>query len=167
MTALERLLIRILTMLALLAGVVLSVRAYGTHQYRAGEQAGQQAVLSQQAKDYAEALVKRGLENSAKASQQTQNNLDITKEKDDEIADLHRRLAAAGRLRVGAAVCPDRSAAPTNPESAASSDDANPPGGVVSAAADRDLKQLIADVETDLATGRACQAFLQKNNLVP
>jgi hypothetical protein len=56
---------------------------------------------------------------------------------------------------------------PTEATSAAGDDRPDPPSGLVSAEAERNVKQLIDDVEQDLATGRACQAFVEKNGLVP
>lgn len=163
MNPLDRLLIGCILAVALLVGSVLGLRHYGAERF----EAGRAAAIAERAQADAAAVQARTHDNAALAARQSESNLDITKEKDHEIADLRQRLAAAGRLRVGAAVCPDRPATPANPESAASGDGADPSAGLVSAAADRDLKQLIADVEQDLATGRACQAFLQKNGLVP
>jgi hypothetical protein len=39
--------------------------------------------------------------------------------------------------------------------------------GMVSSRAGADFKQLIQDVEQDLATGRACQAFVRENGVEP
>jgi len=160
---LEQMLVGTLVGLALLVAGWLGLQHYGSKRYRAGYT----AAVAERAQADAAAVLFRVRDNTALAARQSESNATITKEKDDEIADLRERLAAAGRLRVGAAVCPDRPANRANPERPASSNSADTPGGLVSAAADRDLKQLIADVETDLATGRACQAFLQKNGLVP
>lgn len=163
MTAIERL----ITCLVLLAGLLLA-GWLGLYRYGASRfEDGRADAIAERAHADALAVLTRAGENKTRAAQQALDNIDITKEKEYEIADLRQRLAAAGRLRVGTAVCPDRPAAPTHTESAAGSDSADPSAGLVSAAADRDLKQLIADVEADLATGRACQAFLHKNGLVP
>lgn len=163
MSRLEQLLVSALVLIALLACGWLGLQHYGAERFAAGRA---DAIAARKRADAA-AVLARASENKAKATQQAVDNLDITKEKDHEIAELRQRLAAAGRLRVGPAVCPDRLAAPTDPEGAAGGDGADPSSRLVSPAADRDLKQLIADVEQDLATGRACQAFLQKNGLVP
>ncbi len=163
MTALERLLVQVLRAVVLAALVAIGVRAYGAHRYQAGYYAGVEAG----AQAAAAAVIKRNQENAVLASRQDETNAHLTKEKDDEIADLRRRLTAAPRMRVGSSVCPDRPAAPAQAESPAGGDGTDPSGGLVSAAADRDLKQLIEDVEQDLATGRACQAFVRENGLVP
>ena len=147
---------------ALLVGW-LGVRHYGAARFDAGHA----AAVDERARLDAAAVLARTRANTQEADRQASVNESITKEKDHEISDLRQRLAAAGRLRVGTAVCPGRPAAATEAESAAGGDSADSPGRLVSAAADRDFKQLIVDVETDLATGRACQAFLQKNGLQP
>lgn len=163
MSAPERLVAAVLLAVVLAVAGFFGLRWYGAERYDAGHA----AAVAERAQADAKAVLKRTDENAVLAARQDATNSTITKEKDDEIADLRRRLAAAGRLRVGAAVCPDRPAAPTQAESPAGGDGTDPSPRLVSAAADRDLKQLIADVETDLATGRACQRFLHDNGLVP
>ena len=148
---------------ALLAGFALAVHEYGVHQYDAGHA----AAITERAAADAAAVLRRTQNNVVQAARQFSTNSTITKEKDDEIADLRRRLAAAPRLRVGPSVCPDRPAAPAQTQGAAGSDSADPPSRLVSSRADADFKQLIEEVEQDLATGRACQAFIEKNGLVP
>lgn len=163
MTALERWLAGLIVMAALLALGGLAVHAYGAHRYDAGHA----AAIAERAQADAVAVLKRTQENVAQATRQDETNTTITKEKDDEIADLRRRLAAAPRLRVGTAVCPDRPTAPAQAQGPAGGDGADPSAGLVSSRADADFKQLIEAVEQDLATGRACQAFIEKNGLVP
>jgi hypothetical protein len=163
MSRLEQLLAGTLVLIALAVAGWFGLDHYGAARY----QAGYAKAVDDRAQADAKAVLVRAGENKAKAAQQATDNTTITKEKDDEIAALRARLAAAPRLRVGAAVCPDRPATAAHAEGAASSDSPNPSARVVSAAADRDFKQLIQDVEQDLATGRACQAFLQKNGLEP
>jgi hypothetical protein len=163
MTALERLLIQVLATIVLAAVVGIGVRAYGAHRYQAGYYAGVDAGAQAAAK----AVIKRTQENEVLATRQGETNTAITKEKDDEIADLRRRLAAAPRLRVGPSICPDRPAPPAQAESTAGSDGADPSAGLVSSRADADFKQLIEAVEQDLSTGRACQAFVRENGLMP
>lgn len=114
----------------------------------------------------AEALRLRLASNQILKAQQDAINVGITKGKEDEIEALTARLNAAGRLRVGPAIC-GRPAATTEAPSTASGDSADPPGGLVREDVDRDLKALILAVETDLATGRACQAFNKENRLTP
>lgn len=159
----DRLMASLIVSVALLVGGWLGVLAYGSHRYDAGHV----AAIAERANADAAAVLKRTRENVAQSARQDETNATITKEKDDEIADLRRRLAAAPRLRVGPSICPDRPAAPAQAQGPAGGDSTNPSAGLVSEAADRDLKQLIEAVEQDLATGRACQAFIEKNGLAP
>lgn len=107
-----------------------------------------------------DAVLARVAENKTKAARQAAVNQAITEGKDHEIATLTARLNAAPRLRVGPALCSGpASTAPA--EAAGSGNDADPPGRLVREDVDRDLKSLILAVETDLATGRACQAFVE------
>lgn len=147
---------------ALLVGW-LGVRHYGAARY----EAGQAAAIAERARLDSDAVLARTRANTQEADRQASVNTTITKEKDHEIADLRQRLAAAGRLRVGPAVCAGRPAASTDTESAAGGDVADTSAGLVSARADADFKQLIEAVEVDLATGRACQRFLRENGLEP
>lgn len=163
MTALERWIAGLIVAAALVGLGGLAVHAYGAHRF----DAGRADAIEERAQADAAAVLRRTQDNAALAAHQSEGNLAITKEKDDEIADLRRRLAAAPRLRVGPSVCPDRPAAPANAESPAGGDRADPSAGLVSARADADFKQLIEAVEQDLATGRACQAFVEKNGMVP
>ena len=163
MTALERWLAGLIVAATLLVVAGLGVKWYGAHRY----DDGRAAAIEERAQVDAAAVLERTRANAAQAAHQDETNVTIMKEKDDEIADLRRRLAATPRLRVGPSVCPDRPAAPTQAESPAGSDGADPSPGLVSARADADFKQLIEDVEQDLATGRACQAFVRENGLVP
>jgi hypothetical protein len=163
MSGLTSLPARIITGIVIAAALIASSAHYRQHVYQQGHDA---AVAERVAVD-AVAVLRRTQDNAELATQQTQINTTIAQEKDNEIIALRARLAAAPRLRVGTAVCPDRSAGSAQAESPTGSDSADSSGRLVSAPADRDFKQLIKDVEQDLATGRACQAFLVKNGLVP
>jgi D-serine deaminase-like pyridoxal phosphate-dependent protein len=163
MTPLDRWFISMIIAAGVVVGSWFGVMAYGGHRYDAGHAA---AVAERAAVD-ATAVLTRARENAAAGNKQATDNSTITKGKDDEIADLRRRLAAAPRLRVGPSVCPDRPATATQAEGPAGGDGADPSAGLVSSRADEDFKQLIEAVETDLSTGRACQAFIEKNGLVP
>jgi len=113
-----------------------------------------------------DALIKRNADNSRLAAEQAATNAAIIKGKNDEITRLTARVEHLGRLRVGASVCGGTSIAPET-TSTGSGNDADPLGRLVSEQADRDFKSLILDVEKDLATGRACQAFVRDNGLAP
>jgi hypothetical protein len=163
MTALERWLAGLIVAAALLAVGGLAVHAYGARRF----DDGRADAIEERARADAAAVLKRTRDNATVAGQQATDNAHITKEKDDEIADLRRRLAAAPRLRVGPSVCPDRPAAPAQAQGPAGGDGADSSAGLVSNRADAEFKQLIEAVEQDLATGRACQAFIEKNGFVP
>ena len=163
MSALEILVVGVLLAIGIAVAALLGAKYYGIRQFAAGRA----AAIDERALVDAAVVFKRAADNAALAERQDESNSTITKEKSDEIDDLRRRLAAAGRLRVGSAVCPGQPASPAEAESATGGDGADPSAGLVSARADADFKQLIEAVETDLATGRACQRFLQDNGLVP
>lgn len=113
-----------------------------------------------------EAVLARVAANKKEAERQAATNRKITEGKDREIASLTARLNAAGRLRVGPAICGGSPAA-AQAHGAGGSDGSDPPATLVSENVDRDFKALILAVETDLATGRACQAFVRENGLAP
>jgi hypothetical protein len=160
---LDRLLSGLVIIVALAVAAWFGVHHYGAERY----DDGYAAATAEFAAAAEAAKLKRDKENTIVAVRQDATNATITKEKDDEIADLRRRLAAAPRLRVGPSVCPDRPAAPTQAQGSAGSNGTDPSAGLVSSRADADFKQLIQDVEQDLATARACQAFVRDNGLVP
>jgi hypothetical protein len=124
-----------------------------------------QAVSERIAADLA-LTIDRNAENAATEARQRAANVTITKAKDEELAPVFARVDAAPGLRRPRAIC-DSPAAPTQAPGAAGSDSADPPGRLVREDVDRDIRALIKDVEQDLATGRACQAFLERNGLVP
>jgi prophage endopeptidase len=146
---------------ALAAAIAAGVQAYGAHKYQQGHAA---AVSERAARDLV-AVVNRTKENTALSIKQDAINAVLTKAKNEELAPVVARIAAQ-RVRVGAALC-DGPPAPAQTESTAGSDSADPPGRLVRQDVERDIVALKLAVEEDLATGRACQAFLDKNGLVP
>lgn len=161
------LIVDVVLLALLVVGVALGARYYVHERYDAGYSAGHAAAITERARADDAAVQRRQQDNAALAAHQSEDNLALTKEKDDEIADLRRRLAVAPRLRVGPSICPDRPAGPAEAQGAAGGDGADPSPGLVSSRADADFKQLIEAVEGDQATARACQAFLEKNGMVP
>jgi hypothetical protein len=154
--------------IALLCAFALALVAFGWVKGAHHVQAKWDAAEGTRAKAVTGAVLARVAENKQLANSQAAISTAIQETKDHEIADLKTRLAAAGRMRVGPAICGGaRPAAPAQAQSTGSGDSADPPQGMVRDDVDRDLKALILAVETDLATGRACQAFLHKNGLVP
>lgn len=148
---------------ALLAAAAGAVLAYGAHKYDQGHE----AAISQRAAQDAVAIINRTSENAATAAAQGAINLKITGIKNEELAPVRARIADAPSVRVGAAICPGRPAATTEAKSAAGGDRTDPPAGLVRSDIDRDIRALKIAVEEDLATGRACQRFLEENGLVP
>lgn len=133
---------------------------YRDHVY----QLGYDAAVAKRAAADALAVLKRTEENVALAERQGATNLKITEAKHEELAPVRERIVVE-RVRVGTAICGP--AAAPDAESAAGGDSADPPGRLVREDAERDLVALKLAVEEDLATGRACQAFLRENGLVP
>lgn len=113
----------------------------------------------------AKAVGLRLTENIATEKKQSADNAEITKAKNEELAPVVARIASAPRLRVGTAVC--RPAPAPDAQSSSSSPVPDPEAGMVRPDVDRDIRALKIKVEEAFATGRACQAFLEKNGLVP
>lgn len=162
MSALERLAIAVLVLVAVVIGSTLGVRWYGAEQYAAGHA---KAVEEQQAASLV-ATVARVRENGDQLATQGKINLTITENKNAEIAPVAARIAA-DRVRVGAGTCGGTSAGAANPASTGGGNEANPPGRLVRDDVERDTRALDLAVEEDLATGRACQAFVQLNGMAP
>ncbi|MDN4061122.1 hypothetical protein QPK31_23160 [Massilia sp. YIM B02769] len=160
MSRVERILAGLIVLAGLLVVGALGARWYGTHQY----QAGRTAAIEERAAADARAVLLRTQENAVLAQRQGETNLKITEAKHEELAPVRERIVVE-RVRVGAAICGP--AAAPDAESSAGGDSADPPGRLVREDAERDLVALKLAVEEDLATGRACQAFLRENGLVP
>lgn len=145
----------------LAAAIAAGVQAYGAHKWQQGHDS---AVSERAARDLV-AVVTRTDQNAALSIKQDAINAVLTKAKNEELTPVVARIAAE-RVRVGPALC-NGPAAPAKAESAASSDGDDPLGRLVRQDVDRDIRALKLAVEEDLATGRACQRFLQENGLVP
>lgn len=153
---------RILAVILALAGAVFFGYEKGiSHEEAKWKEAESARVLAEH-----DALVKRNADNSRIAAAQAATNAAIIKGKNDEITRLTARVEHLGRLRVGASICGGASAS-AEASSSGGGYDAYSSGRLVSEQADADFKSLILDVETDLATGRACQAFIRDNGLTP
>lgn len=131
---------------------------------RAAHAAGAAEAIAKRAESDAIAIAARVQQNAATGAKQDATNITITKAKNEELAPVVQRIYV-DRVRVGPAICGP--AAPASTESAAGGDRANPPGRLVREDIERDLRALKVAVEQDLATGRACQAFVRENGLVP
>jgi hypothetical protein len=161
MTALDRWFIGMIITAGLVVGGWFGILAYGAHRYDSGHAA---AVAERAAAD-AVAVLKRNADNAVKAADQAQTNSIITKAKNEDLAPVRERIVTQ-RVYVGSAIC-DGPSAPAQTESAAGRDGTDPPGRLVRQDVERDIVALKLAVEEDLATGRACQAFIEKNGLVP
>lgn len=164
---------------AALALLLAAVTGWHLHKVGAAYDEGHAAAVTERAAADLAATVNRVIENQAEAVRQRADNIDITKVKNEELAPVVARIDAAPRMRRPSAIC-DGPPLPAKATSAASSNSANSPGRlgepnagrdpepqVVREDIDRDLKAYEITVEKDLATGRVCQAFLDKNGLVP
>lgn len=160
MSRVERILVGLIALAGLLVVGAIGVHWYGAVQY----QAGRTAAIEERAATDALAVLRRTEENAVLAQRQGETNLKITEAKHEELAPVRERIVVE-RVRVGAAICGPAAAPDT--EGAAGGDSADPPGRLVREDAERDLVALKLAVEEDLATGRACQAFLRENGLVP
>lgn len=134
-------------------------------QVRHADAAGYARAVKDRAAADALAVAARLKENGAKAVQQAAANVAITKAKNEEISPVRERIITK-RVYVGSAICGGPTT-PTDPKSAASSDGTDSPSRLVRPDIERDIRALKLAVEEDLATGRACQAFLRDNGLVP
>lgn len=120
---------------------------------------------AKRAKATESAIVARVQSNTATALRQQEANRVITKVHDEELAPVLDSIAA-DRLRIGPSLCAGPTA-PTQAESAGSSHAADPPGRLVSPELTQRIEQLEARVETALAAGRSCQAFVTANGMAP
>lgn len=111
-----------------------------------------------------EAVLARVAANKKEAERQAATNRKITEGKDREIATLTARLNAAGRLRVGPAICGGAATA-AKTDGAGGGDGGNTSSRVLSPEMDAAVKQLIYETEAVAATGRACQRFISENGL--
>lgn len=160
MSRLERILVGLIVLAGLLVLGALGVRWYGARQFAAGHA----AAVGERAAADALAVLRRTQENSVLAVAQGAINLKITEAKNEEMQPVRERIVTQ-RVYVGSAICGPASA--PDAESAASGDSADSRGRLVREDAERDLVALKLAVEEDLATGRACQAFVRENGMVP
>lgn len=112
-----------------------------------------------------QAIATRAQANAALAIQQRDINDAITKANHEELAPV---LSAIGtdRVRVGPSLC-GGTPAPAQAESAASGNGEDPAGRLVSPELESRIRELEERVETALAAGRACQAFVRANGMAP
>lgn len=154
--------LRICAVLALLGALLLGGAAIHHHAYTQGHD---DAVV-ERATQVAAAIITRANDNAALAIEQGATNSIITKAKNEELAPVRERVVTQ-RVYVGSAMCSGGPAATTETESASGGDGADPPRRLVRDDVERDTRALDLAVEEDLATGRTCQAFVDKNGMSP
>ena len=155
------------TLVCGLAGAgMLHQRAQGNAQGRAAVQALWDTDKKTRAAAETKAVAQRATENLAQARQQAATALAIKKVYDEEINDVRARLAAE-RMRKPAFCANAGPAAPAGPSGAEGSAVADPVSGLLPDAVARDIQALILQTEVVAATGRACQAFVRGNGMVP
>lgn len=125
---------------------------------------GRQQAIAERAQADALAVSTRIKENADMGVKQAATNTAITKAKDEELAPVVRTIYR-DRVRIGPAICGPSTA--TEAASATSSNGADSSGRLVSQQIETDIRALDAEVEKDLATGRACQAFIKENGFIP
>lgn len=162
MTALERFAGAALLLVAGLIVAALGLQHYGAARF----EAGRAAAIEERAQADAAAVQKRSAENATEAVRQVVSNATITEKKHEELAPVRERIVTQ-RVYVGAALCGNGPAGPTETEDAASGDGDDSAGRLVRADVERDIKALKIRVEEALATGRACQAWGVENGFVP
>lgn len=147
-----------LTVLLLAAGLAI------VYAFSKGTREGFERATSERAARDAVAIVTRVSDNAALSLKHDTVNRIITKVKNEEVAPVVQRIYV-DRVRVGTGTCGPASSADT--PGAGGSNGANPPGRLVREDVERDTRALTEAVEQDLATGRACQAFVRENGMAP
>ena len=153
----------------LVAGAIGSsyLHAHGVVQGKAIVQTLWDADKTARAAAETKAVAQRVAENLAQAKQQAATALAITKAYDEEINDVRARLATAERMRKPAFCASSGPAVPAGASGAASGAAADSAGGLLPDPVARDIQALILQTEEVAATGRACQAFVRENGMVP
>ena len=134
------------------------------YAHNAGDQEGFERAISERAARDAVAILARVHDNAALSIKQDNINQIITRTKNEEIAPVVQRIYV-DRVRVGAGTCGPAGAATA--DGASGSDGTNSSGRLVRDDVERDTRALTEAVEQDLATGRACQAFVRENGMAP
>ena len=151
--------------IALVLAVLLVAAGVGIiYAHSAGDQEGFERATSERAARDAVAIVARVRDNAVLSIKQENINQIITRTKNEETAPVVQRIYV-DRVRVGAGTCGSAGAADAN--GARIGHDADSPGRLVRDDVERDTRALTEAVEQDLATGRACQAFVRENGMAP
>ena len=151
--------------IALVLAVLLVAAGVGIiYAHSAGDQEGFERATSERAARDAVAIVARVRDNAVLSMRQDNINQIITRTKNEELAPVVQRIYV-DRVRVGAGTCGPAGAA--SAQGASGGDGTNSSGRLVRDDVERDTRALTEAVEQDLATGRACQAFVRENGMAP
>lgn len=151
--------------IALVLATLLVVVGGGiVYAHSAGDQAGFERATSERAARDAVAVFARVRDNAVESVRQVNINQIITRTKNEEVSPVVERIYV-DRVRVGPGTCGPASA--SNANGADIGDDADSPGRLVRDDVETDTRALTEAVEQDLATGRACQAFVRENGMAP
>ncbi len=150
------------------AGAVLVLAVVGERHWHGSNeyQRGRKDLTNELAKAALTDTTAKLAKNEVSKAAQVADNKDITKDKHEELTPVVKRITESGRLRSGSGLCPKPAARP-EASGPGSSDSTDPASRLVREDVDRDIKSLMIEVENHLATGRACQSFLEKNGLTP
>jgi hypothetical protein len=146
--------------------LALALALFGSGYARglAHEQAAHAVEDARRAQAEEKAILARVQENTAQAVQQLETNRAITKVHDEELAPVVARIAAE-RVRVGPRLCAGQPATAADPARPGGGDAADSAGRLVLPDLEERIKELEQRVETALAAGRACQAFVRGNGM--
>lgn len=151
--------------IALVLAALLVVAGFGiVFAHSAGDQEGFNRAISERAARDEVAIFARVRDNAVLSMKQGNINQIITRTKNEELSPVVQRIYV-DRVRVGAGTCGPPDAA--NADGASGGDGANSSGRLVRDDVERDTRALMEAVEQDLATGRACQAFVRENGMAP
>ena len=151
--------------IALVLATLLVAAGFGiVFAHNAGDQEGFERATSERAAHDAVAIVTRVRDNAVLSIKQDNINQIITRTKNEELAPVVQRIYV-DRVRVGTGTCGPAGAA--SAQGASSGDGTNSSGRLVRDDVERDTRALTEAVEQDLATGRACQAFVRENGMAP
>lgn len=147
---------------AILAGLSF---AFGYHKGESAEHAANVAIELARVQAEKVATISRLADIAKLEGDRAEINANILKVKDDELAKVRADLIASRGMRKPA-FCSEP-ARETAPQSASSSAATPPLGWLLPASVERNIQALILETEEAVATGRACQAFIKSNGLVP
>ena len=147
-----------------LASLLVAAGVGIVYAHSAGDQEGFERATSERAARDTVAIFARVRDNAVLSIKQHNINQIITRTKNEELAPVVQRIYV-DRVRVGAGTCGSAGAADAN--GADVGNDTDSPGRLVRDDVERDTRALTEAVEQDLATGRACQAFVKENGMAP